>query len=421
MATSKPVPLKTCLLSSAGMSVLALGLCCAAGEARAQTCPPPAANGQVAVSGADNSCTLPAGAYATTADSVPVVTAQSAAVVTLTGATTLQSGGAGAHGLAVAGPGSRIGASAAVTINAAGYGAHAEDGAIIALSAGSIRSRLSALNVLSGATINTTNVAMTATGANAGGVFVESGTVNLIGGSVTTTTGSQSNGLLTRNAASRITADGVTLNTSGDGINAVFGSHVGFANGRITSAAVGVSVGAGARSELTATTVLVTGADTAGLRASDSGSSITATNLAITTRAANSHGAWAQAGGRIEIDPTTIITSGTGAYGLLSDGAGSIVTSSGDTIYTGVLTNAAGVPIRANGAVATSPAQYVTSGAAGAHGAYALSGGEIWINVDPSDGAATGGSGLIRTLGTGSDGMSRKHSGDTIPNFLITA
>lgn len=167
------------------------------------------------------------------------------------------------------------------------------------------------------------------------------------------------------------------------------------------------TVTAGGQAELRDVTIVIRGdgTETAALRASDRGSVIAANGLTITTNGANAFGAWALTGGRIDVDPTTIITSGSGAHGLFANGPGAIITTSGDSIYTGVRTNSAGVPIRSNGAVASGPEQYVSSGATGAHGAYALDGGQIWINVTSATGTPTGAGGLIRTLGTESDGI----------------
>ncbi len=109
--------------------------------------------------------------------------------------------------------------------------------------------------------------------------------------------------------------------------------------------------------------------------------------------------------------PAPIITSATDAYGLQAPDAGSAVTSSGDSIYTGVKTNASGTPIQANGTPATNPSQYVSSGATGA---YALNGGVVWLNVNPSSGAATGVTGLVTTLGATSDGLRADGAGSKI-------
>jgi hypothetical protein len=121
----------------------------------------------------------------------------------------------------------------------------------------------------------------------------------------------------------------------------------------------------------------------AGPRRSNFGSRIGVNDSTVTTTGANSPGAWASDGGRIDIDPTTIIMSGTGSRGLFADSASSVITSSGDPVYTGVKTNASGQPVNTSNVVVTDPAQYVSSGATGAYGVFAQNGGQIWLNADP--------------------------------------
>ncbi|MEJ0041162.1 MAG: hypothetical protein WDM81_02535 [Rhizomicrobium sp.] len=137
-------------------------------------------------------------------------------------------------------------------------------------------------------------------------------------------------------------------------------------------------------------------------------------NSSITTT--GGFGLWAEdSGSSIAAQGTTVITSADNAYGLFANGAGAVITSSGDSVYTGVKTNASGQPMRANGTtLATDPSQYVTSGATAAHGAVVQDGGAAWLNVDPAGGLATGGAGLIRTLGINADGLLASGTGSRI-------
>ncbi|WP_395334880.1 hypothetical protein WBP06_24495 [Novosphingobium sp. BL-8H] len=221
----------------------------------------------------------------------------------------------------------------------------------------------------------------------------------------------------TRPTISTTGANSTLLHVDGAGSTATL-RGITLSNPNTTAGVIGVRATGAGLATLDQVNAVTTGT---GLYAVGAGSRIVGTNLAVSTLGASGHGAWASGGGRIDLDPTTIITSGTGAYGLLSDGSGSIVTSSGDSIYTGVRlgTNAAdlttyGKPVTSTGALATDPSQYVSSGASAAYGVLSQNGGAVWLNVDPSTSAATSDAGIVRTLGSDSDGLRADGAGSTI-------
>ncbi|WP_191225154.1 hypothetical protein, partial [Edaphosphingomonas haloaromaticamans] len=304
--------------------------------------------------------------------------------------------------------------------------------------------------------------AITSGGTGSTGVSaIDGGTVTFLAGGSVTTTGTNALGLqASGNASTRITAAGLAVTSMGHAISVASGGQVQFSNGTINSMRDGVNInftngqvtignstitaagsgifaagsnaavtitdtristtgtGAGLIAEggtitSTGTTIVIAAANAAGLRAT-AGGVIGFDAGSITTIGTNSYGAHASAGGRIDIDPTTIITSATGAHGLFADGAGAIVTSSGDAIYTGVRVDASGQPVNGAGQPVTDPALYVSSGANTAHGAFAQGGGQVWLNVDPATGDATGDSGIIQTLGDGSDGLRADGTGSAI-------
>jgi hypothetical protein len=151
-----------------------------------------------------------------------------------------------------------------------------------------------------GGAVDATNVSLTISGASSHAVVASGGSINLIGGSITTTNtfalGLQAN---SNAGPATITVDGTTIKTSGA---ASSGADAEGANN--------------ATIDLTKATIITTGDFANGLIAIGSGKTITTTNTNITTSGSSASGATAFNGAQIEVTGGTIMTSGDSAAGL---------------------------------------------------------------------------------------------------------
>lgn len=195
-------------------------------------------------------------------------------------------------------------------------------------------------------------------GTNGFGAFAESySTINMTGGSITTT-GSRGYGLLANNDLNAqggvINATGVTVSTSeswtfgayakangtvvlnGGGINTTGERAFGILSstgGTVTSSADitttglkahGVQAGEDAANRdgavnLTGGTIKTSGSDAFGLHALVGGTISAIGNVTVNTTGTNGFGAFAESDSSIVLDGTTIRTSGTGGYGLVAN------------------------------------------------------------------------------------------------------
>lgn len=205
---------------------------------------------------------------------------------------------------------------------------------------------------------------------DAGGIGVEASGANTL---VTLEDGSSGG-----NAT--ITADGTALRVTGNagaiGTNAVL----------TTTGAAGIAYGAyaqGARIDLTGGSVTAQGANGAGLYAGAAGT-ITASGTAISTTAAatGAFGARATGGGTVSLIGTplvgtTVSTDGTGSHGLYADGGG-VITGNHTSVYTSGA-GAYGIGAVGTGSNVTLTDSRVETTLDNAHGAYAASGGTITL------------------------------------------
>ena len=283
-----------------------------------------------------------------------------------TGATAIFSENGGATTVGV----SSIGPTTIATTGAFANGVESYNGGTTAISGGSVStSGATALGLYAtgaGSSITTSNgTTIVTTGADANGVQADTGgAVGLSGGSVTTS-GAGSQGLAAFGAGSTITATGVAVTTNGDfdassgnfafGVVAAGGGSATLSDDSIvTSGAVAHGVVAGDGGTITlnnGTTVLTTGDGSAGLFVNGAGASLTATDVSVTTHGAigtaydfpavgaynGSASPGVAAGGTMMLTDTTILTTGSDAYGLETNSGGQTTFSGGSVKTTGDL------------------------------------------------------------------------------------
>lgn len=268
---------------------------------------------------------------------------------------------------------------------------------------GTIESNGGSTSVFKRGVASTTNgmltvseVQVTTTGINGWGAYAASnGSLRLSNSSVTTS-GKYGTALWSRENALEFTATDVTVITSGE-------QGVGAAAG--TAATVG---------ELTMThgSILTMGQTAVGLLAWSPGSKLTATDVPVRTEGIDAFGAYALAGGVVDITGGRIETIGASAHGALASGAGSQlvltnvpITTQGagahgvSIIGTGLVT-ATNVTASAGGADAS--ALFVSAGAGAANTA-TFTGGSLSSTSAPTIAVASGTSNiaLTRTSVTG--------------------
>ncbi|KWW34052.1 autotransporter family protein [Cupriavidus metallidurans] len=238
--------------------------------------------------------------------------------ITLFNGSSATTNGSDATVLFATGTGSSIAATnTTVRANNFGtFGAFATDGGTIILNGGSVSSLNSALRVDPGGTIFAFNVSAIANGGNAIGVFANSGTINLRGGSVTAVQGSSDHGLQATSANAIINADGVTVTATGNGIHAATGGIVRFDNGTIVSSQAGIRVNSAGYAAM-ANSSITTSADGAhGLFSTDAGSTLDASGVSVTTTGTAAFGVAAEAGALLRVNGGSVATQGTNAFGL---------------------------------------------------------------------------------------------------------
>ncbi|WP_434779512.1 autotransporter outer membrane beta-barrel domain-containing protein [Neisseria sp. Ec49-e6-T10] len=221
-------------------------------------------------------------------------------------------------------------------------------------------------------------------GTGSHGVYTRSGSEVVLDGTTVSTSGSRARGLHAQDRNTKITAHGITVNTTGNDAYAAFvfdQGHItldGHSNLTTEGAnAYGLTVNGGtayakntnittngndARGVNTVSngsvvldggvTIHTHGTKAYGLFASNTGALITANSTHVTTENIDAYGAYADTGGKIElIGANHILTRGNAAYGLLSSGINAQLLSSGtNNLVETQGTDAHGVMVRNSGA-----------------------------------------------------------------------
>jgi outer membrane autotransporter protein len=230
-----------------------------------------------------------------------------------------------------------------ITGGAASDAAHAQSGGSITLFSGSSVSTAggSAVGFLAtgiNSVVNATDTSAFTTGSNAFGVeAIQGGTINLTGGSVTTS-GSMAYALFASQANSMVNATDVTINTTGGagyGARANPSGHITLNGGSITTSGSGadalITIDSTATIDATNTIIHTSGAGASGANAFFG--SMTLDNIAVTTIGDSSHGARVDNAGVLAVTGGSFTTSGLSSFGLLSN-AGSALTATNATVVT---------------------------------------------------------------------------------------
>ena len=211
------------------------------------------------------------------------------------------------------------------------------------------------------ATISTGVVGDSGKGADSPGVQADNGGVVTLDGGSVTTSGIGSHGLAAYGEGSKVTATGVAVTTNGGfdadsgrfafGVVAAGGGNATVSGGSITTngrVAHAVLAGDGGTIALSnGTKVLTTGDGSAGLFVNGASASLMATDVSVTTHGARGPtfnfpaiGAYngfaspgAAAGGTMKMTDTTILTTGSDAYGIETN-SGGVTTVSGGSVTT---------------------------------------------------------------------------------------
>ncbi len=278
------------------------------------------------------------------------------------------------------------------------HGLNALDGAIFTVDSVQIVTRGNnnfGARIAGTSRLDASRLSIDTTGTGATGVaFVDSaGTLANLG---INTTGITAHGL-TATGTSTVAVDGVAVRVAGQNANGV----QAVAGGSVTLSGAG-------------STVITSGQTGNALRADGANSSLRADGLRLSTLANGGIGAHALNNGSVDVRDSAIYSSGinggNAAVGLSASLGGTTV-SRGNTIVTGVVLGTDpslptyGLPVDAAGNAVTDPAAFVPSGTTGANGAQvAVTGGFLWLDVDPA-GAAQTSSTAIRTYGNNSSGV----------------
>lgn len=215
------------------------------------------------------------------------------------------------------------------------------------------------LGTKAGTTITTNDTNISTTGHNSHAVHVTNGATATVNGGIISTEGNDSFGLYSQNG-SRITAENIEVSTTGVNGFGVFtygnGSFLELSDSSITTTNTkghGVVAGQGTTIEVSDTVISTNGESAWGIVADQTNTSVTAENVDITTNGNWAYGAYANGLGTntvsIELQDGTIETHGERAFGLLS-ARGATISSSAEIITHG--DKAHGVQAGANGSTA---------------------------------------------------------------------
>lgn len=368
--------------------------------------------------------------------------------VALTGATIATAGGTSgdlrAHGILVQGAGSTAALTdGAITTTGGGSGAMAIGGGTLTLTRVPITVREAAaagrygLNAQTGAAI-TMNGGSIATEGPTGTAVRASGMGGpgarlAISDATVTTAGSNAHGAFATNDAG-IDAARMAVDIRGDSAAAWFAAHTGrlaATDSTVTTAGIdgyGAYARAGGSISLLRGAVTTGGERAVGLFVGDAGTTLNATEIAVSTAGADAPGAAVFGAGTLTMARGSVRTTGTGSHGLSAIGEGSsaaldgpAITTQGSgahafAVYQGAAVTATGIAAEASGADASAlfltglsgthsradfvggsrltsasgPAIAVAGGTATVGLADAtVTGGTLWLRVGPNDAFTT--------------------------------
>ena len=247
----------------------------------------------------------------------------------------------------------------------------------------------------SGGTLTLKDTTIVTFGDSSSGAITNSAGVTTIYGGSVTTSGDNAIGLYASGSGSSITTQpgsetaGTVIVTGAPIEDDEDNDFKALADSLPTGAyAYGVAADTAAHITLNGGSITTYGLGAAGGYATGSGSQITANNVAVTTSNDVAHGYWADQGAAIAISGGSVTTSGNGAVGLFASGSGSTITASSLALAT-------------NGARDASTGLYAFGVLGLNGGAVNFSRGSITTTGVVAPGAASVGDGSTVTLDTG--------------------
>jgi outer membrane autotransporter protein len=320
-------------------------------------------------------------------------------VVNLTGEavlnnSTISTAGDNAIGLNTQGPSSTssMTGGSITTAGLQAYGAHATDGAQVALADTAIRTKGHlghGINAVVGGKASASGVNITTTGTNARGLYIDGAdsSIQFAGGTVTTSAANADGAYIANGGSLAIGRDakgvGTTINVNGaaNGVLVGYGSATGSGNARIDGATIKAAKGTALNTQGTGSVANVTDSVLEGIVGVivKDGSAVSVADSAIRgTLARFGHGVDISTGGRFSGQDVDIGTSGSNSIGVKVDGAGSSATLVGGTITTTGENGSYGVHALAGGS-ATVDGMQVSTGGRASSAFYALDGGTLDI------------------------------------------
>ncbi len=310
--------------------------------------------------------------------------AQSGGSITLFGGSSVSTTGNIAVGLLATGSNSVVNATdtGVLTLGNNSPGVEAIEGGTVNITGGSVTTSGSMSYGLfasqANSTVRATNVTISTTGgAGYGARANPSGHILLNGGSIRTT-GNGADGLITIDATAAIDASNVVIHTSGataSGANAFFG-RISLDNAAVTTigdGSHGARVDNAGSMAVTGGSFLTSGPSSFGLLAA-AGSTLTSTNARVATSGASGIGASAQFGSQLTLNGGEITTSGASAAGLFAVGLGPAF------FATPVLLDDTATPTAGTGASITANGVSVSTSGSGSHGASVRGGSSVALN-----------------------------------------
>jgi hypothetical protein len=336
------------------------------------------------------------------------VQADAGGVVTLNGGSvTLEAAATDDEGLFATGSHSTISAAGTdiVTHGPGAFGALSQDGGSIVLGGGSVMTMGAGspgLVALSGSSLSATGTTITTEGGtdlagveSAGVLIGEAGAAGTLINDTVLTSGSGSDAVLAEEGGNATLGGANSFTTTGDGS---IGLHA--LSGGIINALGQTTISTGSTSG-------ATGSNAYGVNADGAGSQISLGATTVTTFGANAYGFYASNGGSIDApDAPNITTSGAGAIGLYASGSGSMITTGGASIITngasatGLQADGGGMATLNGGSVTTAGIDAPAVAASGAGSIVTLNGAAVLSTVgDGSIGLHALSGGIINALG----------------------
>ena len=248
---------------------------------------------------------------------------------------------------------------------------------------------ISALRAVNGGSVILEGGKIGIAGASSIGLVADNGTVNVSGAVVISMTGPDSYGVEASRSGLVQINPGTTITTSGIGGFGIFALTGGTvtANGISITTSGFLSPGGfnadgaatlGGTINLENSSIATSGDNADGLHVLSANGEIIGTNLTIVTSGRMAAGAEADNGGSIQLRGGSISTSNDGSSGLIATNGGN-VTAQGITINTAGA-NAYGAFARTNGTLNLNPGTVINTSGNGSYGLFALSGGNITGN-----------------------------------------